>query len=176
MLVGLVPALTMWFLFCQCNFKWVCWKSNYDIITCMQCKYVMITCMYVLYKKATNSLLQDPSSHSPSSHPFEVASLQLKSLHCKRRLTDQSIQGSGTRTPFRSRTSSAPATSCASSLPWKPRWQEKQRSILNFTPGPQGWNLSLRRNVYPCVGVYTLYCLEEWRGEQRISPQGDNFT
>jgi hypothetical protein len=24
--------------------------------------------------------------------------------------------------------------------------------------------------------VYTLYCLEEWRGEQRISPPGDNFT
>jgi hypothetical protein len=22
----------------------------------------------------------------------------------------------------------------------------------------------------------TLYCLEEWRGEQRISPPGDNFT
>jgi hypothetical protein len=25
-------------------------------------------------------------------------------------------------------------------------------------------------------GVNTLYCLEEWRGEQRISPPGDNFT
>jgi hypothetical protein len=24
--------------------------------------------------------------------------------------------------------------------------------------------------------VNTLYCLEEWRGEQRISPPGDNFT
>jgi hypothetical protein len=34
------------------------------------------------------------------------------------------------------------------------------RAILNFTPGPQGW---------------TLYCLEEWRGEQRTSPPGDNF-
>jgi hypothetical protein len=22
----------------------------------------------------------------------------------------------------------------------------------------------------------TLYCLEEWRGKQRISPPGDNFT
>jgi hypothetical protein len=25
-------------------------------------------------------------------------------------------------------------------------------------------------------GVNTLYCLEEWRGEQRISPPEDNFT
>jgi hypothetical protein len=24
--------------------------------------------------------------------------------------------------------------------------------------------------------VNTLYCLEEWRDEQRISPPGDNFT
>jgi hypothetical protein len=24
--------------------------------------------------------------------------------------------------------------------------------------------------------VNTLYCLEEWRGEQRISPPGDNFN
>jgi hypothetical protein len=24
--------------------------------------------------------------------------------------------------------------------------------------------------------VNTLYCLEEWRGKQRISPPGDNFT
>jgi hypothetical protein len=24
--------------------------------------------------------------------------------------------------------------------------------------------------------VNILYCLEEWRGEQRISPTGDNFT
>jgi hypothetical protein len=24
--------------------------------------------------------------------------------------------------------------------------------------------------------VNTLYCLEEWRGEQIISPPGDNFT
>jgi hypothetical protein len=24
--------------------------------------------------------------------------------------------------------------------------------------------------------VITLYCLEEWRGKQRISPPGDNFT
>jgi hypothetical protein len=23
--------------------------------------------------------------------------------------------------------------------------------------------------------VYTLYCLEEWRGKQKISPPGDNF-
>jgi hypothetical protein len=25
-------------------------------------------------------------------------------------------------------------------------------------------------------GVNTLHCLEEWRGEQRISPLGDNFA
>jgi hypothetical protein len=25
-------------------------------------------------------------------------------------------------------------------------------------------------------GVNTLYCSEEWRGEQRISPPGDNFA
>jgi hypothetical protein len=65
--------------------------------------------------------------------------------------------------------------------------------------GPQGWNLSPRGEVYPFVhppgvntlycleewrdeqrisppGVNTLYCLEEWRGKQRISPPGDNFT
>jgi hypothetical protein len=24
--------------------------------------------------------------------------------------------------------------------------------------------------------VNTLYCLEEWRGDQRIYPPGDNFT
>jgi hypothetical protein len=53
---------------------------------------------------------------------------------------------------------------------------ECPRAILNFTPGPQGWNLSPRGNEYPFVhtppGVNTLYCLEEWRVEQRISPQG----
>jgi hypothetical protein len=39
--------------------------------------------------------------------------------------------------------------------------------------------LSPRGNVqYLCSppGVNTLYGLEEWRGEQRISPLGDNFT
>jgi hypothetical protein len=39
--------------------------------------------------------------------------------------------------------------------------------------------------IYPLGGMFTpsftprvntLYCLEEWRGEQRISPPGDNFT
>jgi hypothetical protein len=41
------------------------------------------------------------------------------------------------------------------------------RVNLNFTPGPQGWKLSL--------GVNTLYYLEECRGKQ-IIPPGDNFT
>jgi hypothetical protein len=53
------------------------------------------------------------------------------------------------------------------------------RAILNFTPGGQEWNLSPRGEVHPFVHpprVNTLYCLEEWRGEQRISPPGDNFT
>jgi hypothetical protein len=43
--------------------------------------------------------------------------------------------------------------------------------------GPHGWNLSPRGNVHPFVhppGVISLYCLEEWRGKQRISPPGDN--
>jgi hypothetical protein len=60
----------------------------------------------------------------------------------------------------------------------------KQRAILNFTPrgelGPQGWNLSPRGNVHPFVHptgwTLSTYCSEEWRGEQRISPPGDNFT
>jgi hypothetical protein len=45
--------------------------------------------------------------------------------------------------------------------------------------GPQGWNWSPSGNVHPFVhlkGMNTLYCFEEWRGEQRISPPGDNFT
>jgi hypothetical protein len=45
---------------------------------------------------------------------------------------------------------------------------------------PHGWTLSPRANVHPFVhpqGVNNLfYCLEEWRGEQRISPPRDNFT
>jgi hypothetical protein len=56
----------------------------------------------------------------------------------------------------------------------------KQRAILNFTSGPKGWtwNLSPRGNVHPFIHPqgWTLYCLEEWRGEQRSSPPGDNFT
>jgi hypothetical protein len=38
--------------------------------------------------------------------------------------------------------------------------------------------LSPRGNVHPFAHPqgWTLYCLEEWRGEQRISPPGDNFT
>jgi hypothetical protein len=37
----------------------------------------------------------------------------------------------------------------------------------------------IRGNVHPFFhppGVNTLYCFEEWRGEQRISPPGYNFT
>jgi hypothetical protein len=45
---------------------------------------------------------------------------------------------------------------------------------MNFIPrgelGPQGWNQSPRRNVHPFVHPF---CLEEWRGEQIISPPGD---
>jgi hypothetical protein len=47
-----------------------------------------------------------------------------------------------------------------------------QRAILNFTPGPQGCISPL--GAPP--GVNTIYCLKEWRGEQRISPPGDKFT
>jgi hypothetical protein len=62
------------------------------------------------------------------------------------------------------------------------------RDILNFTPGPQGQtsplglNLAPRGEICPLGGIFTplsvntLYCLEEWRGEQRISPRGDNLT
>jgi hypothetical protein len=67
-----------------------------------------------------------------------------------------------------------------------------QRAILNFTPGPQGWTsplgvkLTPRGVMCPLGGIFTplftptkggtLYRLEEWMGEQRISPPGDNFT
>jgi hypothetical protein len=56
--------------------------------------------------------------------------------------------------------------------------QRSLRAILNFTPGPQGSNLSPRGKVHPSFTprVNTLYCLVDWRGEQRISPPGDNFT
>jgi hypothetical protein len=30
--------------------------------------------------------------------------------------------------------------------------------------------------LFTPIGVITLYCLEEWRGKQRILPPGDNFT
>jgi hypothetical protein len=51
------------------------------------------------------------------------------------------------------------------------------RTILNFTPGPQGWILSPRGNVHPFVHPqgWTLYYLEEWRGKKIISPPWDNF-
>jgi hypothetical protein len=61
----------------------------------------------------------------------------------------------------------------------------KLRVILNFTPGPEGWTWPPGVKFVPqeeCSplhsppGVNTLYCLEEWRGKQRISPPGDNFT
>jgi hypothetical protein len=35
---------------------------------------------------------------------------------------------------------------------------------------PLGWNLSPRGNVHPFVHPH--YCVQEWRGEQRIFPQG----
>jgi hypothetical protein len=60
-----------------------------------------------------------------------------------------------------------------------------QRAILNFTPGPQGctWPSGVKFVPYgECStlcsrqGVNTLYCLEEWSGEQISSPLRDNFT
>jgi hypothetical protein len=63
--------------------------------------------------------------------------------------------------------------------------------VFNNMVCPQGWNFPLGGNIAPrgelCpLGriftpsfppwVDTLYCLEEWRGEQRSSPPGDNFT
>jgi hypothetical protein len=60
-----------------------------------------------------------------------------------------------------------------------------QRAILNFTPGPQGWTWPPGVKFVPLAecsplcsppGVNTLYCLEEWRVEPRISPPGDNFS
>jgi hypothetical protein len=45
--------------------------------------------------------------------------------------------------------------------------------------GTQGWHLSPRGNVHPFIHplgwTLFIYCLEEWRGEQRNSPLGDNF-
>jgi hypothetical protein len=61
----------------------------------------------------------------------------------------------------------------------------RERAILNFTPCPRGWTWHPGVKFVPqgecsphCSppGVNTLYCLEEWRGEQRISPLRDNFT
>jgi hypothetical protein len=47
---------------------------------------------------------------------------------------------------------------------------------VNLTPGvnfvPEGECSPLRSSP----GVNTLHCLEVWRGKQRISPPGDNFT
>jgi hypothetical protein len=66
-----------------------------------------------------------------------------------------------------------------------------QRAVLNFTPGPQartsplGVYLAPRGLICPLeecsplrspLGVNTLYCLDEWRGEHRILPPGDNIT
>jgi hypothetical protein len=53
---------------------------------------------------------------------------------------------------------------------------------VNFVPRgefcPQGWTLCPKEcpSLRSPLGVNTLYCLEEYRGEQRISPLGDNFT
>jgi hypothetical protein len=51
---------------------------------------------------------------------------------------------------------------------------------FNFTPCPQGLNLSPRGNVHPFVHpqgwTHSTLGTEEWRGEQRISPPGDNST
>jgi hypothetical protein len=47
-------------------------------------------------------------------------------------------------------------------------YQKIQRAILNFTLAP--------RDEICYLGVNTLYCLEEWRGKQRISTPGDNFV
>jgi hypothetical protein len=59
----------------------------------------------------------------------------------------------------------------------------KTEGLRNVIPGPQGWisplgmNLSPRGEICPLglkfptsfpPGVNTIYCLEEWRGEQRI--------
>jgi hypothetical protein len=51
-------------------------------------------------------------------------------------------------------------------------------AILYLIPSPQGWNFSPREMFTPSFtpGVNTLYCVEEWRGEQWISPPGDNLT
>jgi hypothetical protein len=54
-----------------------------------------------------------------------------------------------------------------------------QRAIIDFTPGPQGWIFVPYGECSPLPkppGVNTLKCLEEWRGEQRISPQGITAT
>jgi hypothetical protein len=48
------------------------------------------------------------------------------------------------------------------------------RATLNFTPVPQGWNLSPKGNV--CHQGWPLNSLEEWRGEHRISPPAYYFT
>jgi hypothetical protein len=65
------------------------------------------------------------------------------------------------------------------------------RPVFNNMVCPQGWSLPLGVNLAhrgelcplgECSplcsppGVNTLYCLEEWRAEQRISPPGDNLT
>jgi hypothetical protein len=70
-------------------------------------------------------------------------------------------------------------------------WVPIQRPVFNNMFAPQGWSLALGVNLAHrgelCLiggmftllftpGENTLYCLEEWTGEQRISPLGDNFT
>jgi hypothetical protein len=66
----------------------------------------------------------------------------------------------------------------------------RQRAILYFTPGPQGWTSTVRVNsafrgkICPLGGMFTpsftprvsTVYLEEWRSGQRISLQGPKFT
>jgi hypothetical protein len=58
--------------------------------------------------------------------------------------------------------------------------QGDQRAILNFIPGPRGEICLLGRMFTPSFTprrtLSSLDCLEEWWGEQRFSPPGDNFT
>jgi hypothetical protein len=58
-----------------------------------------------------------------------------------------------------------------------PQGTTQLRTILNFTPGPQGWNMSPRGNVHPFVHPWGEQSLlfRKMEGEQIISPPGDKF-
>jgi hypothetical protein len=62
----------------------------------------------------------------------------------------------------------------------EPKKGQETEGHSELHPGPQGWNLFPRGNVRLPLrllpGVNTIYCSEEWRDDQRISPPGDNFT